>query len=41
VVFYDLIGHGYGVAFRWSLAEMAAVLLAMAALTLTLPKRSR
>ncbi|HXL96284.1 MAG TPA: MFS transporter [Streptosporangiaceae bacterium] len=41
VVFYDLIGHGYGVAFRWSLAEMTAVLLAMAALTLTLPKRSK
>ena len=41
VVFYDLIGHGYGVAFRWSLAEMAAVLLAMAALTLTLPKQSK
>jgi MFS family permease len=41
VVFYDLIGHGYGVAFRWSLVEMTAVLLAMAALTLTLPKRSK
>jgi MFS family permease len=41
VVFYDLISHGYGVAFRWSLAEMTGVLLAMAALTLTLPKPSK
>jgi EmrB/QacA subfamily drug resistance transporter len=38
VVFYDLVGHGYAVAFRWSLAQMAGVLLAMAALTLTLPR---
>jgi MFS family permease len=37
VVFYDLVNHGYAVAFRWSLAQMAGVLLAMAALTLTLP----
>jgi EmrB/QacA subfamily drug resistance transporter len=38
VVFYDLVSHGYAVAFRWSLAQMAGVLLVMAVLTLTLPK---
>jgi MFS family permease len=37
VVFYDLVSHGYAVAFRWSLAQMAGVLLVMAALTLTMP----
>jgi MFS family permease len=41
VIFYDLVSKGYAVAFRWSLAEMAAVLLAMAALTLTLPALTR
>jgi MFS family permease len=38
VVFYDLVSHGYAVAFRWSLAQMTLVLLAMAVLALTLPK---
>lgn len=40
VVFYGLVGHGLGVAFRWSLAEMIGVLVAMAALTLTLPRQN-
>ena len=38
VVFYGL--HGYGVAFRWSLAVIVGVLVAMAALTLTLPRQN-
>jgi len=38
VIFYDLLSRGYAVAFRWSLAEMTGLLLAMAALTLTLPR---
>jgi hypothetical protein len=40
VVFYNLVGHGYGVAFRWSLAGMVIPLLAMAAVTVTLPRRN-
>jgi hypothetical protein len=40
VVFYNLVSHGYAVAFRWSLAEMTGVLLAMAVLTLTLPRQN-
>ena len=40
VVFYSLVGQGYAVAFRWSLAGMIGLLLAMAALTLTLPRRN-
>jgi MFS family permease len=40
VIFYGLVARGYAVAFRWSLAEMIGVLLAMAALTLTLPRRN-
>lgn len=39
VVFYDLLSHGYAVAFRWSLVEMSCLLIAMAALTLTLPRQ--
>jgi MFS family permease len=39
VIFYGLISRGYAVAFRWSLAEMTGLLLAMAALTLTLPRQ--
>ena len=41
VIFYDLVSKGYAVAFRWSLAEMAGVLLVMAALTVTLPALTR
>jgi EmrB/QacA subfamily drug resistance transporter len=40
IVFYNLVSHGYAVAFRWSLAEMTGLLLAMAALTLTLPRQN-
>jgi MFS family permease len=39
VVFYDLLSHGYAVAFRWSLVEMSCLLIAVAALTLTLPRQ--
>jgi MFS family permease len=40
VVFYDLVTRGYAVAFGWSLAEMGVLLLGVAALTLTLPRRA-
>jgi len=38
VVFYDLVARGYATAFGWSLAEMAVLLLGVAALTLTIPR---
>jgi predicted MFS family arabinose efflux permease len=41
VVFYGLLTHGYGVAYRWSVAEMAALLLGVAALTFLIPKAER
>lgn len=41
VVFYGLLGQGYAHAFGWSLAEMAGLLLAVAALTLTIPRQQR
>jgi EmrB/QacA subfamily drug resistance transporter len=39
IVFYGLLAHGYGVAYRWSVAEMATLLLGTAALTFLIPKR--
>lgn len=39
VLFYGLAGHGYRVAFGWSVAEMGALLACVAALTFILPKR--
>ncbi len=41
VVFYGLLAQGYAHAFGWSLAEMAGLLLAVAALTLTIPRQRR
>lgn len=40
LVFYGLLSHGYTVAYRWSVLEMAALLLAVAALTFLLPATS-
>ncbi|HZR48023.1 MAG TPA: MFS transporter [Streptosporangiaceae bacterium] len=40
VVFYGFVGRGYAVSFRWSLAEMIGLLIAMAAMVLTLPRRN-
>jgi predicted MFS family arabinose efflux permease len=39
VVFYGLAGPGMRIAFSWSVAQMGALLLAVAALTITLPRR--
>jgi MFS family permease len=39
VVFYGLLDRGYGVAYRWSVVEMAVLLLGTAALTFLIPKR--
>jgi hypothetical protein len=39
VIFYGLAGGGYRVAFGWSLTQMGALLLAVAALTFILPRR--
>jgi hypothetical protein len=39
VVFYDLVARGYAAAFGRSLAAMGALLLAVTALTLTLPRQ--
>ena len=41
VIFYGLIGdgRGYDVAYRWSTAEMAVLLVGVAALTFIIPKR--
>jgi EmrB/QacA subfamily drug resistance transporter len=41
VVFYGLLSQGYGVAYRWSVAEMAALLLGVTALTFLIPKAER
>jgi MFS family permease len=41
VIFYGLLTHGYGVAYRWSVTEMAALLLGVAALTFLIPKTER
>jgi hypothetical protein len=43
VIFYGLLGdgHGYGVAYQWSTAEMAALLACVAALTFTIPPTGR
>jgi MFS family permease len=40
VVFYGLLNRGYGVAYRWSVAEMAVLLLGVAALTFLIPKKA-
>jgi uncharacterized membrane protein YoaT (DUF817 family) len=39
VIFYGLLSHGYAVAYRWSVAEMAVLLLGVAALTFVIPRR--
>ena len=41
VVFYGLLAQGYPHALGWSLAEMGGLLLAVAALTLTIPRQQR
>ena len=40
VIFYGLLGagHGYAVAYGWSIAQMAALLAGVAALTFIIPK---
>jgi EmrB/QacA subfamily drug resistance transporter len=40
VIFYGLLGdgHGYDVAYRWSTAQMAVLLVGVAALTFIIPK---
>jgi hypothetical protein len=40
VIFYGLLGagHGYAVAYGWSIAQMAALLVGVAALTFIIPK---
>jgi MFS family permease len=40
VIFYGLLGggHGYGTAYGWSTAEMAALLVGVAALTFIIPR---
>ncbi|HSZ39192.1 MAG TPA: MFS transporter [Trebonia sp.] len=40
VVFYGLLDRGYGIAYGWSVAEMAALLLGVAALTFLIPKKA-
>lgn len=37
IVFYGLLARGYPVAYRWSVLEMAALLLVVAALTFLIP----
>jgi EmrB/QacA subfamily drug resistance transporter len=39
VIFYGLLSDGYAVAYRWSVAEMAVLLLGVAALTLVIPRK--
>jgi len=39
VIFYGLLSHGYAVAYRWSVAEMAVLLLGVAALTFVIPRK--
>ncbi len=38
VIFYGLLADGYPAAYRWSLAEMAALLAGVAALTFIIPR---
>ena len=40
VIFYGLLGagHGYGVAYQWSTAEMGVLLIGVAALTFLIPR---
>jgi EmrB/QacA subfamily drug resistance transporter len=38
VIFYGLLAHGYPAAYRWSLAEMAALLAGVVALTFIIPR---
>jgi hypothetical protein len=40
VIFYGLLSRGYAVAYRWSVAEMAVLLLGVAALTLVIPRKA-
>lgn len=39
VIFYGLLSRGYAVAYRWSAAEMAVLLLGVAALTFVIPRK--
>jgi EmrB/QacA subfamily drug resistance transporter len=39
VIFYGLLSRGYAVAYRWSVAEMAVLLLGVAALTFVIPRK--
>jgi MFS family permease len=39
VIFYGLLTRGYAAAYRWSVAEMACLLLGVAALSFTIPRR--
>jgi hypothetical protein len=39
VIFYGLLSRGYAVAYRWSVAEMAVLLLGVAALTFLIPRK--
>jgi EmrB/QacA subfamily drug resistance transporter len=43
VIFYGLLGtgHGYAAAYRWSVAEMAVLLVGVAALTFIIPATGR
>lgn len=41
VVFYGLLARGYAVAYQWSVAEMAVLLLSVAALTRTIPRQRK
>ena len=39
VIFYGLLTRGYAMAYQWSVAEMACLLLGVAALAFTIPRR--
>jgi EmrB/QacA subfamily drug resistance transporter len=39
VVFYGLLSRGYAVAYQWSVAEMACLLVGVAALAFTIPRK--
>ncbi len=39
VIFFGVLSHGYAPAFAWSQAQMGCLLLAVAALTFTIPRR--
>ena len=39
VVFYGLLSRGYAIAYQWSVAEMALLLLGVAALAFTIPRK--